>query len=512
VLRSVIAYGIAVAALLAAVAARWLLDPILGDSVPFITLFGAVAVAVWIGGVGPALVVAVLGYLACGYLFMEPRYAMALDDRNLVALLAFLVTCSFIIGFCEAMRRARRRAEIEEVTLRVTFASMGDAVLCTDREARITSLNPVAEFLTGWPSSDAVGQPLDAVFRIVNEQTRQAVENPAARALREGVVVGLANQTLLVKRDGTECPIDDRAAPIRDAHGQIVGCVLTFRDITERRRIERRLTERLAGSYFLASIIKSSQDAIISKTLDGTILSWNAAAERMFGHTAAEAIGRHISLLIPPDRISEEEQIIAQLRAGRRVEHFDTVRLRNDGERIHVSLTISPIEDEAGHVIGASKIVRDVSDRIRTDAELRSRNERLRLLSDAADILLSTQDADTMLRQLLDRIGPYLALDAYLHYLADESGGSLRLASCDGVPQEAVPALGRLEIGQSVCGAVALRKQPIHATRIQQSDESMVQQIKSFGIRVYACYPLMSDQRLLGTLSFASRTRRVRPG
>ena len=105
-------------------------------------------------------------------------------------------------------------------------------------------MNAVAESLTGWANEEAMGQPLDAVFRIVNEETRQPVENPATRALREGVVVGLANHTVLIGKDGTERPIDDSAAPIRCKEGQVVGCVLVFRDVTERRREESRLNKR----------------------------------------------------------------------------------------------------------------------------------------------------------------------------------------------------------------------------------------------------------------------------
>ena len=123
----------------------------------------------------------------------------------------------------------------------MTLASVGDAVITTDVHGRITYLNAVAESVTGWTQQEAEGLPLDAVFRIVNEETRQPVENPASRALREGVVVGLANHTALIRKDDTERPIDDSAAPIRDERGQIRGCVLIFRDVSERRQTEQRI-------------------------------------------------------------------------------------------------------------------------------------------------------------------------------------------------------------------------------------------------------------------------------
>lgn len=123
----------------------------------------------------------------------------------------------------------------------------------------------------------------------------------------------------------------------------------------------------------LAAIVDSSDDAIVSKNLNGIIESWNAAAARLFGYTAEQAIGRSITMLMPPERINEEELILARLRAGERVEHFDTVRVRSDGRRIHVSLTISPVVDESGRIVGASKIVRDVTER----KELEKKNHEL---------------------------------------------------------------------------------------------------------------------------------------
>jgi PAS domain S-box-containing protein len=167
------------------------------------------------------------------------------------------------------------------------------------------------------------------VFRIVNGETRRPVENPAVKALRAGVVVGLANHTVLIRKDGQECPIDDSAAPISDEHGHVSGCVMVFRDVTAQRRAERDKVDQLLTTRLLASIIESSDDAIISKSLDGIIQSWNAAAERLFGYTAEQAIGRHISLIIPPERIAEEDHIVSQLKAGKRIDHFETERRRS---------------------------------------------------------------------------------------------------------------------------------------------------------------------------------------
>lgn len=365
-------YAFGFAAMVLAVLLRWVLDPLMGDVLPLVTLFGAVAAAVWVGGYRVAIPVTLLGYAACLYLFIPPRGSFDLSNSsNQVGLIAYLFTCTLIIVFGEATSAAQSRVTQSREVFRVTLRSIGDAVITTDIDGRVTYLNEVAESLTGWSLDEALGQPLDRVFCIVNEITNQPVENPAIRSLRQGLIVGLANHTVLIKRDGSECPIDDSAAPIRDEQGLVSGCVLIFRDVTAQRLAERERAEQLITARFLASIVESSNDAIISKSLDGTIQSWNAAAERLFGFAADEAVGRNISLVIPPERIAEEDQIIDRLKAGQRIEHFETERVRSDGRPIVVSLTISPIKDSEGNVVGASKIVRDITERKQLEDNLR---------------------------------------------------------------------------------------------------------------------------------------------
>jgi PAS domain S-box-containing protein len=241
------AYLVAVVATAIAIGLRALADPWLGTYLLFTPLFAAIAVTVWHGGWRPALVAALLGLLAYVYLFMEPRGSFVIQhSKDYVACTLYFVTSSIILGFGEGMRRAQRRAAEGRERLRTTLASIGDAVIATDLKARVTMMNPVAESLTGWAIADARGKPLSEIFRIVNEQTRKPVDNPAERALREGAIVGLANHTILIARDGTETHIDDSAAPIRCADGEIVGCVLVFRDITDRREAEHILRDRQA--------------------------------------------------------------------------------------------------------------------------------------------------------------------------------------------------------------------------------------------------------------------------
>ena len=381
----VVGYGLSLIALAAVLALRWALDPVLGDTMPIVTLYGAVAAAIWLSGLTAAFTVTIVGYLVASYFFIEPRGTLGLDNpTNLVGFLAYLLTCTVIMAFGSLLRVARAREAGARDVLHVTLRSIGDAVITTDLAGMVTSVNDVAESLTGWRRSEAIGQPLEKVFHVINEATRDRVPNPASRALREGIVVGLANHTLLIRRDGTECPIDDSAAPIKDERGAVSGCVLIFRDVTAQRATEREKQSQLLTARRLAAIVESSEVAIVGKRLDGTIESWNAAAERLFAYTAAEAVGRHISLVIPPERLAEEEHIIATLKQGRSIEHFETERVRSDGRRVVVSLSVSPIKDDDGRVVGASKMARDITRERQAEAE---HNRLITLIENSKDFI-----------------------------------------------------------------------------------------------------------------------------
>ncbi|HWN42875.1 MAG TPA: PAS domain S-box protein [Thermoanaerobaculia bacterium] len=286
-----------------------------------------------------------------------------------------------------ARKRAERDLAAERERLRITLASIGDAVISTDAEGRVTYLNGVAEVLTGWSQAEAAGQPLPDIFHIVHEHTRQPVENPALRSLKEGRVVGLANHSVLIARDGTELPIDDSAAPMLDESGTPVGAVLVFRDVSGSRRAEEAQAR-------LAAIVESSDDAIISKTLDGIIRTWNAGAERIFGYTAEEAVGRSITLIIPPDRLDEEREILGRLTRGERIEHYETLRMAKDGRHLDISLTVSPIRDGEGRVIGASKVARDVTHRKQAENALQASEQRFRTLTAHAPVGIFMADRE----------------------------------------------------------------------------------------------------------------------
>jgi PAS domain S-box-containing protein len=275
----------------------------------------------------------------------------------------------------------------DEKWFATALASIGDAVIATDEAGRVLYLNPVAEELTGWTAAEARGRPLDEVFRIINELTKKPVDNPVEKVLATGKMVGLANHTVLIRRDGREVPVDDSAAPIKDAQGRIAGVILVFRDISERRRAEH-INEQLVA------IIESSDDIIVSKDLEGVIKSWNKGAERALGYTAEEVIGKHVSMLMPPEARDDTELILGRIRRGERVDHYLTKRRRKDGAVIDVSLTVSPIRNAEGEVIGASKVGRDVTDQRRSQ-EL---NERLAAIVESSDDIIASKDLEGVIK------------------------------------------------------------------------------------------------------------------
>jgi PAS domain S-box-containing protein len=423
-------YATALLAVLVAWFARRALSHVIGPTaLPFIFFFPAVAVAGWWGGFGPGLLAIVLSSVLANWSFIRPTGSLTLSTFDVAAALAFAFSAAFILAAIEAMHRARARlhreveqrrsAEAEMVRALelsdTTLASIGDGVIVTDAEGRIVSMNREAEGLTEWASSEAVGRPLEEVFRILREHDRRPADNPVARALREGRIANLANHTLLVSRNGREIPIEDSAAPIRRGDGPVQGAVLVFRDAT----VERRAHE---ASVRLAAIVESSGDAILTKTLDGTIRTWNRGAERLFGYKADEIIGRSITTLIPSERLQEEPEIIERLKSGQQYERLETVRLTKGGRRIIVSLSVSPLRDAEGEVVGASKIVHDVTDVVAAREELAREKELLATtLASIGDgvIVTDAQGCVTFLNPEAERLTGWTLDDARGEALPD---------------------------------------------------------------------------------------------
>jgi PAS domain S-box-containing protein len=251
---------------------------------------------------------------------------------------------------------------------------MPAAVYSCDKEGRITFFNRRAVELWGRePKLDDSEERYCGSFRVLRPDGSQIPhsQGPMAIAVKTGKPA--RNEEAMIERpDGSRSILRVNIDPLHDINGHLCGAISVFEDVTDLKQAEQ-------ASRRLAAIVESSEDAIVSKDLNGIITSWNQGAERLFGYKAEEVIGKPVALLIPPERQDEEPAILERIRRGERIEHYETVRRRKDGSLLDISLTVSPIRDAKGNIIGASKIARDITQRKRVEVTLRESEQRLRL-------------------------------------------------------------------------------------------------------------------------------------
>ncbi|MBY0308128.1 MAG: PAS domain S-box protein, partial [Phycisphaerales bacterium] len=274
------------------------------------------------------------------------------------------------------------RLRYEEHRYRQLVSALPAGLYACDAEGRITLYNKAAAEL--WGREPAAGEErFCGAHRAFTADGRamRMDRSPIAVTLLEGRAVRGGDVTI-ERPDGSRRVVTPYTDPIFDEEGKLAGAINMLMDVTEQRAAEMMRSH-------LAAIVQGSEDAIVSKDLRGVIQSWNPAAERLYGYTAQEAVGSSIMMLIPPDRYGEDAGILERIKKGERVEHFETVRLTKDGRTVHVSITVSPVRDATGRVVGASKIAKDVSE---ARAAARERDRLLAVLEATPD-LVATADA-----------------------------------------------------------------------------------------------------------------------
>jgi len=332
-------------------------------------------------------------------------YAVSAESLSAaaVSIVTFMVLGLAVVTSLVDRRFAAQGVELEASRrYREIVESAFDAFVGIDSSGVIIDWNVQAEATFGWSRSEAIGQSLSRL--IIPERYREAHEKGLRRyfATGEGPVLNKRVEIAGLHRAGHEVPLELMISPIH--WGGACMFAAFVRDVSERQQTEETRAQ-------LAAIVESSDDAIIGKTLDGIIVTWNPGAQRLFGYSSEEAVGKPMMMLIPPERRTEEPAILARVASGERVAHFETVRIRKDGRRIDVSVTISPMKDSLGRIVGASTIARDTTERRASEARAQAQLARLSLLHQITRAVGGRQDLASIYQVVLLSLEEHLRFD-----------------------------------------------------------------------------------------------------
>jgi PAS domain S-box-containing protein len=384
---------VAIGIVIIATVTRLLLFELLGSRAAFVTFYPAVIIAALYGGLSGGLLATVLSAAAVDFFLLEPRFHLAYDQSaDWLSLVIFVLGCVMISFVTEAMRHSKeklityqehldelvktRTRELEkqisvreqaEAALQKQAALLDlayDAIIVSNTAGEITFWNRGAEETYGWSSTEAVG-------RVVTDLLKTRYPKPEETIKEEAAINGEWDGELVhTRKDGREIVVASRWSLKRDLGGCHTATLEINRDITELKKAQDAAAQ-------LAAIVEHADDAIISKTLDGIIISWNNGAQKMYGYTPEEVIGKQISILIPPGHKDEMPEILQKVRDGEAVRDLETTRKRKDGTLIDVSLTVSPVRSLKGIIVGASTIAHDITGRRMAEEALQHRTEDL---------------------------------------------------------------------------------------------------------------------------------------
>ncbi|MEO6002992.1 MAG: PAS domain S-box protein [Opitutus sp.] len=419
-------YAATVAIVAVGAALQWLLTPVLGDPVSYLTLYPAVAIAAFVGGFGPGMMAAVLAVLAVAIGPGNPGFWPTAAER--ISGFVFLASCAIISAVAEVAGRSRSRLQEKTRDLVETNAKLQTEV--TRRENAETRLRESEERFRIATASDGITlfeQDRELRYTWLHPEHGNSLGKTDADLLPGGESNVLAASKRQVLASGIELRTEVRAALAggtryydtfisarRGRDGSIVGITGAALDVTDRKRAEEN-RQRLAAA------VEFSDDAIIGNDLEGLITSWNEGAAKTFGFAANEVIGKSITLLVPPERRDEEPRLLVRVLGGERIEHFETRRQRKDGTTIDVSLTISPIRNDEGEIIGAAKIAREITHRVR-------REQTARLLTMLNSRIVTLEDPDEIIRVASEITGRHLGADRCYFAEWDETSGQLTIA------------------------------------------------------------------------------------
>lgn len=321
---------------------------------------------------------------------------------------------------------------VKHATLSAIVESSDDAIISKNLNGEIISWNPGARRIFGYSEEEAVGKSITMLI----PEDRLREEEEIIGNIRQGKKVDHI-ETIRIDKWGREIPISVTVSPVRDGYGNIVGASKVARDISDRTRADEKQAR-------LSAIVESSNDAIISKSLDGTILSWNKGAEKIFGYTEEEVLGKSITILIPQERLREEFHILEKIRNGISLDHFETIRKHKTGKEIPISITVSPIKNRRGRITGASKVARDISFQVQAQAAREKYTRNLEVLNTVGKSISENLDVQGILQRVTDATTKLTgaAFGAFFYNNVDREGNSFRLFTLSGAPREAFEHLG----------------------------------------------------------------------
>ncbi|MDB6091820.1 MAG: hybrid sensor histidine kinase/response regulator, partial [Gammaproteobacteria bacterium] len=402
--------------------------------------------------------------------------------------------------------RVQQRTEqlaLSHEHLHAIFDTALDGILTMDHDGRLTEFNSAAEGIFGYRRSEVIGRPLAEV--IIPPALRERHCNGLARYLATGEAAVLGRRVALtgLRADGTEVALE--LSINRMPGGGPPSFAAFVRDITEREKAAEMNAR-------LASIVECSDDAIVSKNLDGIITSWNPGAQRLFSYSAQEVLGRPMALLVPPERSAEEPAILARIARGETTDHFETVRVGKDGRPIDVSVTISPIRDGQGRIVGASNIARDTTDRKLAQARVQAQLARLNLLQQITRAIGERQDIQSIFQVVIRTLEEHLPVDFCCICLYDPAENCLIVTSVGLRSQALAMELALTQQARVVIDQNGLshcvRGQLVYEPDIGQVPFPFPQRLAGGGLSSMVAAPLLVESKVFGVLIAARQQAR----
>jgi PAS domain S-box-containing protein len=404
----------------------------------------------------------------------------------------------------KALERSRREAEEARDLLQTTLASIGDAVIATDAEARVTFMNPIAERLTGWKRGDAARLPVNQVFAVLHEDTLQRVDNPLERSLREGAATGLQSRSVLRTKEGGTIAIDDSAAPIRSRNGGVIGGVIVFRDITARRQAERALEE---SEQRFRSTFANAPIGMVITDIDAHVLQINQAASDITGYTAEELSRISFLSLTHPEEMANNRRLFEQLRNGDVPSYVLEKRIvRQNKEGLWVRSSVTLLLDEISGTIQVISLLEDISVRKQAEIALARQTKLAALGADVGGALTRIEQLPAALQHCTAAVVNHLQMALVRVWTIDQSGGFLELQATAGIDGAPAGAGARIPIGIGKIGVIARERRPYMTNQI--IGDPMVADQKwaaEHGMVAFAGYPLVVENQLVGVMGMFSR-------